>query len=212
MTIISLDGNISAGKSTLLAKVKEHYECSDIVFITEPVHIWESVKDDNENMIEKFYNNQSRYSFAFQMLVSMSILQEIKNAQLNNPDVTIIIERSVFSSRYIFAKMLNDNNIMNDIEMSIYSMWYNTNCLDYEPDYVLYLNTEVDVCRDRITKRNRKGENDISIEYLISCEKYNVLMLDMFNKDKVFTVNDKNKSKDDIFNECVSILQKINVY
>ena len=208
MKIISLDGNISAGKSTLLAKLKEHCECSDIVFISEPVHIWENIKDDRENMIEKFYNNQPRYSFAFQMLVSMSILQEIKNAKINNPDVTIIIERSVFSSRYIFAKMLNDNNIMNDIEMSIYSMWYDMNCLDYEPDYVLYLNTEVDVCRDRITKRNRKGENDISIEYLKSCEKYNLLMLNMFDKDKVFMLN----NKDDVFNECISVLQKINVY
>jgi len=213
MRIISCDGNIGAGKSTLLLKIQKHHATnSNIVFINEPVNVWESVRDDNENMIEKFYNNQCRYSFAFQMLVSMSILKEIKNAELINPNVTIIIERSVFSSRYIFAKMLNDNNIMSDVEMQIYTMWYDDNCLEYEPDFILYLNAEVDVCHDRIKQRNRKGENDISIEYLKSCEKYNLSMLNMLTNDKVVIINDKNKSKDDIFNEYISVFEKLNVY
>jgi len=45
MRIISCDGNIGAGKSTLLCKIKEHYATnSDVVFINEPVNIWESVR------------------------------------------------------------------------------------------------------------------------------------------------------------------------
>ena len=68
--IIYIEGNIGSGKSTLVSNLKKHYEGrSDILFLQEPVHLWENIKDeDGNNMIEKFYSNQEKYSFAFQIM------------------------------------------------------------------------------------------------------------------------------------------------
>ena len=54
--IISLEGNIGAGKSTFL----EHLEktignSSDWIFLREPVHIWDQIRDENgETVLSKF--------------------------------------------------------------------------------------------------------------------------------------------------------------
>jgi len=66
--IISIEGNIGSGKSTLLSNLKLRYKGhQDIVFVDEPVSEWETIVDpsDGENMIQKFYKDQEKYSFPF---------------------------------------------------------------------------------------------------------------------------------------------------
>lgn len=63
-------GNIGSGKSTMLKHLKTNLSLSNdeckIVFVDEPVSSWENIKDsDGKNMIEKFYENQMKYAFAF---------------------------------------------------------------------------------------------------------------------------------------------------
>ena len=67
--IISIDGNIGSGKSTLLSKLKYHYADNDrVLFLKEPVDDWEKITDEKGiTIIEKFYANQEKYSFPFQM-------------------------------------------------------------------------------------------------------------------------------------------------
>ena len=44
ISIISIEGNIAAGKSTFLEELKDRYACnSNVVFLDEPVEMWESV-------------------------------------------------------------------------------------------------------------------------------------------------------------------------
>ena len=63
--IISFDGNIGSGKSTIVKYFEEKFEkfCKErninykICFLPEPVSIWESIKDEyNKNAIE-FYKH-----------------------------------------------------------------------------------------------------------------------------------------------------------
>ena len=44
-TIISIDGNIGSGKSTLIELLKCHYK-GDVVVLEEPVNIWNNIVDD----------------------------------------------------------------------------------------------------------------------------------------------------------------------
>lgn len=88
--IWSIDGNIGSGKSTLLNELRSHYENQNkevngesrkIIFVKEPVDEWASIKDVNEiTMLEKFYNNQEKYSFPFQMMAFISRLALLKEA------------------------------------------------------------------------------------------------------------------------------------
>ena len=58
--IISIEGNIESGKSTLLNRLKDQYKDNKkVVFIREPVDDWEQIKDNQGNtMIQKFYKDQ----------------------------------------------------------------------------------------------------------------------------------------------------------
>ena len=61
MTIIfSIEGNIGSGKSTLVKKLKnylkKHYYNYYIIYLQEPVKIWESIKDSKgDSILKKFY-------------------------------------------------------------------------------------------------------------------------------------------------------------
>lgn len=98
--IISIEGNIGSGKSTLLANLKKELEGRDnIVFLREPVDDWEAIRDkDGKTMLMKFYADQEKYSFAFQMMAYISRLSLIKETIRENPSAIIISERSLYVS------------------------------------------------------------------------------------------------------------------
>lgn len=61
-TIISIEGNIGSGKTTILNRLKTEFMNKQtqkkILFLREPVDIWETVKDNqNETILSKFYKN-----------------------------------------------------------------------------------------------------------------------------------------------------------
>ena len=193
--IISIEGNIGSGKSTILKCLK----CfNDVIFLQEPVSEWEKIKDKNGiTILEKFYENQEKYSFAFQMMAYISRLSILKETIKQHPNAIIITERCLNTDRYVFAKMLFDNGKLEDVEYQIYLNWFDHFSDMQNIQKVIYLKTTPETCFYRINKRHRDGESNISIEYLQSCHKYhedmiknigdNILILDSnmdFEKDK----------------------------
>ena len=81
MTIIySIEGVIGSGKSTLVKMLKKYFEDdSTYYFLEEPVSIWETIKDSFGNTIlSKFYADQKKYAFAFQMMAYISRIAILK--------------------------------------------------------------------------------------------------------------------------------------
>ena len=67
--IISIDGNIGSGKSTALNFLKDKYKYDNsIIFLEEPVDTWNEIKDEGKTILGKFYENQEKYAFPFQMM------------------------------------------------------------------------------------------------------------------------------------------------
>ena len=109
--------NIEVGKSTLVDYLKNNYTDKNIVYLQEPVDEWNNIKDENNiTILEKFYANQTKYSFAFQMMAYISRLDLLRNSIKNNPNSIIITERSLFTDKYVFAQMLYDSKKMEKIE------------------------------------------------------------------------------------------------
>ena len=136
MYIFTVDGNIGSGKSTLIKLMKKKYKSlgdKKIVFLPEPVDIWESIKDKNgKNVIESYYGDQVKFAFPFQMMAYISRVHQIREIMNNSDDNTIIIcERSVYTDKHVFAKMLHDNGTMNDIEIQIYKKWFDEFVKDF---------------------------------------------------------------------------------
>ncbi len=170
--IISVDGNIGSGKSTLIEVLKCHYK-GDLVILEEPVNTWTNITDEksNEDIITKFYKNKKAHSFSFQMLALITRFQKIKKIIKENPDVIIITERSIMSDREVFCKMMYDEDNITDIEYKIYLQCFNEFIDELPVSGVIYLQTDPHICYRRILTRNRRGE-EVDTSYLLKCAKY----------------------------------------
>jgi deoxyadenosine/deoxycytidine kinase len=164
--ILALEGNIGAGKTTLLRYIRDNYP--DIVIIDEPVDTWESITDpDGKNILQYFYGDMARWSYTFQNIALLTRIQNIERALKDNPTANVfLMERSYLTDRNVFAKMLHEDGKISDLEMKIYMKWYDHFTVQYPIDTILWLDTNVPTCIERIHRRNRPGEEGISEEYL----------------------------------------------
>jgi len=186
-TIISIEGNIGSGKSTLFEKLKIHFANNkNLIFVREPVDIWESIQDENgTTILEKFYQDQIKYSFSFQIMAYISRINLLKETIKEHPGVTIITERSLYTDKMVFAKMLYDTHKIEYINYQIYLNLFDTFKNDFNVDNIIYIKTDPDVCYNRILKRARNGENNISLDYLQLCNTYHSNMVDILECDKI---------------------------
>lgn len=191
--IITIEGNIGSGKSTLLEKIITRFETdSRIVFIAEPVLEWEKICDENgTTMLQKFYSNQKQYSFSFQMMAYITRLAMMKKAICENPYATIFVtERSLYTDKHVFAKMLYDMNNIEHVNYQIYTRWFDNFAEDYLINKVVYVKANPHTCHERINERSRTGEHGIPIDYLTTCHEYHEKMIqeDFANMD-VLTID-----------------------
>jgi deoxyadenosine/deoxycytidine kinase len=208
--IISVEGSIGSGKSTLLKRLKDILkESNNIIFLQEPVDEWETIKDKNGiTILQKFYEDQEKYSFAFQMMAYISRLSLLKRTIEENPGKIIITERCLNTDRYVFAKMLYDSGKIEDIEYAIYLKWFDHFADMQQTQKVIYLKTKPEVCFERISKRNRDGESNIPLDYLENCHNYHEEMIKNIN-DKILVI-DSNVDTDenpDIINKWVESIK-----
>lgn len=202
--IFSIEGNIGSGKSTLVNILKEAYQTSNdkIVFMQEPVDEWLKIKDNyNETILSKFYKNQHKYGFSFQMMAYISRISALKKLVKENPDAIIICERCVLTDRHVFAKMLYDEGKIEHVNYMIYLQWFDEFLHDIPIDGLIYVQADPEKSYARVMKRQREGEI-IPLEYLRNCHLYHeswilkenvdVLILDA-NRDYEPTTDDYKK-------------------
>jgi deoxyadenosine/deoxycytidine kinase len=184
-TFISIEGNIGSGKSTLLANLREHYKNNDnVIFLKEPVDEWAKIKDINgTTILEKFYADQEKYSFSFQMMAYVSRIKVLRDTlkektKNENNNYIIITERSLYTDKMVFAKMLYDSGKIEDVNYQIYLNWFDTFSGEFPVHKVIYVKAAPEKCYARIAKRSREGEENIPLEYLTACSLYHDNMLD----------------------------------
>ena len=109
----------------------------------------------------------------------ISRLNIMKEEQKKNPNAIFITERSLFTDKLVFAKMLFDSGNIELINYKIYLKWFDTFADDFPVSKVIYVNTDPEICHHRIEKRSRTGESNIPLDYLQKCHKYHNKMLDV---------------------------------
>eukprot|EP00981_Chlorochromonas_danica_P014551 scaffold8249_cov175-Ochromonas_danica.AAC.1 len=87
----------------------------------------------------------------------ISRLALLKETIRQSPDAIIISERSLYTDKMVFAKMLHE--------------------ADCALHRVIYVRTDPEICHQRIAKRSRSGEEGIPLPYLKECHKYHESML-----------------------------------
>lgn len=223
--VISIEGNIGSGKSTLLGFLRGKYENKEgleltsieggksnpykVYFANEPVDEWSNIKDKTtgETILSKFYQNPTKYAFAFQMMAFITRYNKLKilyesicQDAKKNVDTQYIIftERCLYTDKYVFAKMLYDQSQMEDVEFSIYNEWFESFSHTIPINKILYVRTNPEVCKQRVEVRNRDGEDAIQQSYLEQCHIYQERMIneEMANTTMSLTLN----GNEDVYN------------
>ena len=194
--IIFVEGGIGCGKSTLVKQIQDHCKTNNLKIYTiqEPVDIWVQIIDENtgKNMIEAFYSDQEKYSFEFQMMAYISRLQRlqetIQKAHDNKFDI-VICERSLQTDKNVFCKMLYDEGKIGSYGFQIYNKWFDYFQNYLNNSYFVYLQTDFNICYERVLKRKRNGENVIEKSYLQKNNAYHDNWLLHEDEKKVLILN-----------------------
>jgi deoxycitidine kinase len=174
MKVISIEGNIGAGKTTLITAIEKIADKSFCV-LREPVHLWEKVRDPHtdETILEKFYRDSKTYAFPFQVMAFQTRLQEFRRVLSENRDCKVLFcERSLEADANIFAKMLHDDGFIEPICYDIYKQMYESAIAEFSVDQFVYMRVDPQICSERIVMRGRQGEEAIPLEYLEKCHTY----------------------------------------
>ena len=199
---ISLEGNIGAGKSTFLGHLeKSLHGNKEYVFLREPVHIWDTICDKEGNtVLSKFYQDPVKYAFAFQVMTYTTRYQELQRILKENPECKVVVcERSLEADKQIFAKMLHDDGVMDDLMYSIYETYFSMYEGKFQMNGIIYVRTDPEICYERIEKRSREGENKISPDYLKNCHNYHENWLSQ-SKTPVLSLNVNSDDNDENVN------------
>jgi len=162
--ILIIEGNIGAGKSTLLRLLSEKFAI-DPVF--EPHERWQNV-GNGDNLLERFYNDIQRWAYTFQTYAFVTRVLEQERQLKEAKSFVQILERSVFCDRYCFAKNCYEMGVMLPLEWQLYCDWFGWLVDNYttKPTGFIYLQTEPNICHDRLRQRNRKEEAAVPLDYL----------------------------------------------
>ena len=160
--IYALEGNIGAGKTTIM-KIIGHY-FSSVEFVEEPVSQWQNL--GGMNLLDAFYTDPQRWGFSFEFYSMLSKIKALLKAA-NSDKPVIVIERSILSNK-VFMDLSHELGKLQEME---YKMLMNTYDFYLQHVYpqlsgIIYLDTPVDECIRRITKRNRGEECSIERSYL----------------------------------------------
>lgn len=216
--IFTIEGNVGSGKSTLVKYLKEYYKDNkNIYFLDEPVNEWNEIKDkNNKNMIEKYYENQNRYAFAFQMMAYITRISKLKKA-LNDGFKIIITERCIYTDKNVFAKMLYDENKIEEVEYQIYNKWFQEFTSNIPDIKIIYLKTNPKIAKERVNIRSRKGEESIPLDYLEKCDIYHTNWISNINTKNKLTIDGNENINDNpnyintLIKQCDNFINNIDV-
>ena len=115
------------------------------------------------------------------MMAYISRLALLKRVIKENPNAILITERSVFTDKEVFAKMLYDEGKIEEVNYQIYLKWFDEFIEDIPITGLIYINTTPEKSKERVNIRARPGEN-IPLEYLKQCHNYHTKWIDNFKK------------------------------
>lgn len=191
--LISIEGVIGCGKSTVIDMLNNDGYKS----FPEPINDW--------TLLSKFYENPSLYAGPIQMQILFSYNKMFHNTLSKHP--LAIIERSPWSSRYVFAEMHTRNGNISESQQLLYESYYDL--VSFKPDYIIYLETSSKIAYDRYLMRNRSSEADMSTTYIKELNEMYDEAIKNTSIDIELSIVDANRSIDYVYHNVKNIIDTI---
>ncbi len=159
-----LEGNIGAGKSTFLKMLAQ--ELPYISIELEPKNNWLK-QVDGQSLLENFYQKPDRWAYTIETFSMICRVKEHQEEQERSHPFHIV-ERSIYSGYYCFAKNGFEHGFLTELEWSIYQQWFSflTKNNYKPPQGFIYLRVDPEIAYERTKLRNRAAEKSMPLEYL----------------------------------------------
>ena len=177
--IITIEGNIGAGKTTLSKLLAEHYNAQLIL---------EQFEDNP--FLPKFYKKPEQYAFPLELSFLAERYKQLKK-QLTNRD--LFKSGSISDYLFIKSKLFAKVNLEPD-EYNLYETLFDIIYPNIpQPELLIFLQAPINKLQKNIADRNRDYEQQIENEYLLKIQDayrtflksapFIVLMIDTTNTD-----------------------------
>lgn len=147
---IALDGPIGVGKTSLVNLMVEHLGAAKIV-------------EDVENpFLGAFYKEEPGSAFQAQLYFLLSRYQLLSEARQADLFARLTVADFTLQKDRVFAHLT-----LSDSELLLYEKLYDVLAPQVpKPDLVVYLQGATDVLMERVRRRDRPEERDLSFQYL----------------------------------------------
>jgi deoxyadenosine/deoxycytidine kinase len=157
---VSISGGIAVGKTTLTGELSNAFPGSQS-FIERP---------ERNPYLADFYADMHRW--AFHSRIAMLAMFASRYKQFDSDKALVLLDRCL-NELITFANLHVDRGNMNARDFSIYQMLYQGFLALAPPlDIVVYLHCSPSVALQRIARRDRPFEREVSLGYLMEVEAY----------------------------------------
>jgi len=160
---VSIEGNIGAGKSTLI----DYFKGMDgIETYAEPIDWWRNL--DDHNLLELLYTDIQQWLKVFQSYVQYTRLSIQTRPPKDSSTRVQMFERSIQNNRFCFMEQARENGYLHPADYAVLDQWYRwiRANVDISLDLIVYLRSTPEVVYERVKARGRPEEATLSFEYL----------------------------------------------
>jgi len=188
---IAIESTVGAGKTTLGKFLSEYTN----------IQLYEELtSNDTSVLLDKFYADQTRWSFALQIHFLNERFRMIKEINKLSEG---ILDRSIYGDK-IFAEMLYEDEKMTKEEFNTYKTLFDNMIQHIKPPHLMiYLKCSTETAVQRIATRNRGIETSVPIKYWLRLnDKYESWYNNYNQSEKMsldvdnFNIYDDNQRKD----------------
>lgn len=195
MPIITIDGNIGSGKTSVLNYLHKYYK---IPVDLEPVDNWEKYLND------MYDDKEGVFKFQVRVWLDRCWVQEKSEKSI------ILMERSPHFIKNVFIKSARDLNLISEKEQEVLIALHKNTEKMWSPSFYIYLRSKPDNCCKKIKKRNRPSEKNITQDYikiLHDIHEDTFASVTPPNNAKMICVDVDGKTVVEVANEILEIIQ-----
>lgn len=195
---IAVAGNIGSGKTTIAELLAKHFK-------------WEAQYEDIDDnpYLNDFYDDMQRWSFNLQIYFLNSRFSNI--VQIRHSNKTVIQDRTIYEDAYIFAPNLHSMGLMGTRDFENYFALFNLmSSLIQPPDLLIYLRASIPTLVNQISRRGRKFENNIRLDYLKRLNERYEAWIETYNLGKLLIIDADDYNFPDKPEDLNVIIDKVN--
>ena len=206
--IVSIEGITGVGKTEIMELLSQRYQDSpDVVVLREPSSAWEQFSVNGRNLLELAYCEPRRYGFIFQLVYFLAVENQLQEALIQHADKRVIIcEKSLLSARVVYTELTPE---LERIRYEVYQTLFQKEGVgNVYPNHIIFLDTEPRNCVGRTERKNWRGEQIITLEYLQRCRR---LHMEMKNRHSGIwsTINEHPDRVEEKLEKILKIIDRI---